>query len=196
MPTSLQTPSEDQQSFVTLTPPLAFSLDGEEYLLSLAEDEGITDLFSSVDLDQLPLDMPLWTAVLEISIILEAVALFYRKQDITGYNKKKTKCWFECEFLYLHLSILDDVTRIYWCSGMWRRLLPKSVTLEWSWNICIFRKTKWDLLMTSLLSLGLGLMCMLLDKTLCFRPLISYISVCPSLKSELHCLNTELILDH
>ncbi|XP_039977635.1 transcription factor E2F3 isoform X2 [Xiphias gladius] len=57
--TSLQPPSEDQQSFVTLTPPLAFSLDGEEYLLSLAENEGITDLFSSVDLDQLPLDMPL-----------------------------------------------------------------------------------------------------------------------------------------
>lgn len=59
MATSPQTPSEDQQSFVTLTPPLAFSLDGGEYLLSLAEDEGITDLFSSVDLDQLPLDMPL-----------------------------------------------------------------------------------------------------------------------------------------
>ncbi|XP_018556973.1 transcription factor E2F3 [Lates calcarifer] len=57
--TSLQPPSEDQQSFVTLTPPLALSLDGEEYLLSLAEDEGITDLFSSVDLDQLPQDMPL-----------------------------------------------------------------------------------------------------------------------------------------
>uniref|UniRef100_A0A8C4DIM5 E2F transcription factor CC-MB domain-containing protein n=1 Tax=Dicentrarchus labrax TaxID=13489 RepID=A0A8C4DIM5_DICLA len=58
-PTSLHPASEDQQSFVTLTPPLAFSLDGEEYLLSLAEDEGITDLFSSVDLDHLPLDMPL-----------------------------------------------------------------------------------------------------------------------------------------
>ncbi|XP_059206046.1 transcription factor E2F3 [Centropristis striata] len=58
MHTSLQPPSEDHQSFVTLTPPLAFSLDGEEYLVSLAEDEGITDLFSSVDLDQLPLDMP------------------------------------------------------------------------------------------------------------------------------------------
>ncbi|XP_070778220.1 transcription factor E2F3 [Enoplosus armatus] len=58
VPTSLQ-PSEDQQSFVTLTPPLAFSLDGQEYLLSLAEDEGITDHFSSVDLDQLPLDMSL-----------------------------------------------------------------------------------------------------------------------------------------
>ncbi|XP_044028437.1 transcription factor E2F3 isoform X2 [Siniperca chuatsi] len=58
-PTSPQPPSEDQQSFVTLSPPLAFSLDGEEYVLSLAEDEGITDLFSAVDLDQLPLDMPL-----------------------------------------------------------------------------------------------------------------------------------------
>ncbi|XP_023284271.1 transcription factor E2F3-like [Seriola lalandi dorsalis] len=57
IPTSLQPSSEDQQSFVTLTPPLAVSLDGEDYLLSLAEDEGITDLFS-VDLDQLPLDMP------------------------------------------------------------------------------------------------------------------------------------------
>lgn len=59
MHTFLQPPSEEQQSFVTLTPPLAFSLDGEEYLLNLAEDEGITDLFSSVDLDQLPLNMPL-----------------------------------------------------------------------------------------------------------------------------------------
>ncbi|KAM9340292.1 transcription factor E2F3 [Symphorus nematophorus] len=57
MPNSLQPTSEDQQSFVTLNSPLAFSLDGEEYLLSLAEDEGITDLFSSVELDQLPLDM-------------------------------------------------------------------------------------------------------------------------------------------
>ncbi|CAK6961048.1 transcription factor E2F3 [Scomber scombrus] len=56
-PTLLQSPSEDQQSFVTLTPPLAFSLDGEEYVLSLAEDEGITDLFSSVDLGSLPLDI-------------------------------------------------------------------------------------------------------------------------------------------
>ncbi|XP_041811755.1 transcription factor E2F3 [Chelmon rostratus] len=59
LPTSLQNPSEDQQNFVTLTPPLAVSLSREEYLLSLAEDEGITDLFSSVDLDQLPLDVPL-----------------------------------------------------------------------------------------------------------------------------------------
>lgn len=56
-PVSLQPPSEDQQSFVTLAPPLAFSLDGEEYLLSLAENEGITDLFS-VDLDQMPMDTP------------------------------------------------------------------------------------------------------------------------------------------
>ncbi|XP_030268799.1 transcription factor E2F3 [Sparus aurata] len=58
MPPSLHTPSQDQQSFVTLAPPMAFSMDGKEYLLSLTEDEGITDLFSSVDLDQLPLDMP------------------------------------------------------------------------------------------------------------------------------------------
>lgn len=65
--TSLQPSSEDQQSFVSLTPPLAFSLNGEEYVLNLGEDEGITDLFSSVDLDHLPLDMPiLWTAILEI----------------------------------------------------------------------------------------------------------------------------------
>ncbi|KAG8005058.1 Transcription factor E2F3 [Nibea albiflora] len=59
VPTSLQPSSGDQQSFVTLTPPLTLSLDREEYLLSLAENEGITDLFSSVDLDQLCLDMPL-----------------------------------------------------------------------------------------------------------------------------------------
>ncbi|KAM4630449.1 transcription factor E2F3 [Polymixia lowei] len=57
--TSLQPPSEDQQTFVTLTSPLALSLGGEDYLLSLGEDEGITDLFSSVDLDRLPLDLPL-----------------------------------------------------------------------------------------------------------------------------------------
>ncbi|XP_068431510.1 transcription factor E2F3 [Clinocottus analis] len=58
MHTSLQALSGDQQSFVALTPPLALSLSGEEYLLSLTEDEGITDLFSSFDLDQLPLDPP------------------------------------------------------------------------------------------------------------------------------------------
>lgn len=56
--TSCQRPAEDQQSFVSLTPPLNLSVDGEEYLLSLAEDEGITDLFSSFDLEQLPLDLP------------------------------------------------------------------------------------------------------------------------------------------
>ncbi|XP_035490153.1 transcription factor E2F3 isoform X2 [Scophthalmus maximus] len=56
--TSLQPPSEDQQSFVALSSPLAFSFDGEQYLVSLAEDEGITDLFSSVDLEQLSVDMP------------------------------------------------------------------------------------------------------------------------------------------
>ncbi|XP_054461793.1 transcription factor E2F3 isoform X2 [Anoplopoma fimbria] len=59
MHTSLQPHSGDQQSFVTLTPPLAFSVGGEDYLLSLTEDEGITDLFSSFDLDQLPLETPL-----------------------------------------------------------------------------------------------------------------------------------------
>ncbi|XP_069372902.1 transcription factor E2F3 isoform X1 [Paralichthys olivaceus] len=57
--TSLQPPSEDQQSFVTLASPLAFSVDGEQYLLSLAENGGITDLFSSVDQEQLPVKMPL-----------------------------------------------------------------------------------------------------------------------------------------
>lgn len=58
MHASLRALSGEQQSFVTLTPPLALSLSGEEYLLSLTEDEGITDLFSSFDLDQLPLDPP------------------------------------------------------------------------------------------------------------------------------------------
>ncbi|XP_029298576.1 LOW QUALITY PROTEIN: transcription factor E2F3 [Cottoperca gobio] len=57
--TSLQPPSEDPQSFVSLSPPLPFSVDGDDYLLSLAEDEGITDLFSSFELDRLPLDMPI-----------------------------------------------------------------------------------------------------------------------------------------
>lgn len=59
MLTSPQNPSKDKLIFVTLTPPLEVPVGGEEYLLSLAEDEGITDLFSSVDLDQLPLDVPL-----------------------------------------------------------------------------------------------------------------------------------------
>ncbi|XP_042361892.1 transcription factor E2F3 [Plectropomus leopardus] len=58
-PSSLRPPSEEQQSFVSLTPPLSFSVDGDEYEVNLTEDQGITDLFSSVDLDQLPLDMPL-----------------------------------------------------------------------------------------------------------------------------------------
>ncbi|XP_065804312.1 transcription factor E2F3 [Labrus bergylta] len=42
-------PSEDEQSFVCLTSPLAFSLDGKEYFLSLAKDESITDLFNSAN---------------------------------------------------------------------------------------------------------------------------------------------------
>ncbi|XP_068587403.1 transcription factor E2F3 [Cebidichthys violaceus] len=58
MHTSPQPPSGDQQSFVTLAPPLALSVGGEEYLVSLTEDEGITDLFSSFDLDHWPLDTP------------------------------------------------------------------------------------------------------------------------------------------
>lgn len=58
MSISRQPLPEDPQSFVTLAPPLNFSLDGEEYLLSLAEDEGITELFSTVDLEELPVDTP------------------------------------------------------------------------------------------------------------------------------------------
>ncbi|KAM3596833.1 uncharacterized protein V6R79_021436 [Siganus canaliculatus] len=58
-PPSTHSPSEDQQSFFTLTPPLAFSVDGGGYHVSLAEDQGITDLFSSVDLDELSQDMPI-----------------------------------------------------------------------------------------------------------------------------------------
>lgn len=55
MQTSLQS-----QSFVTLTPPSAFSIDGGEYILSLnEEEEGITDLFSSFELDHLPMDVPI-----------------------------------------------------------------------------------------------------------------------------------------
>ncbi|XP_034455251.1 transcription factor E2F3 isoform X1 [Hippoglossus hippoglossus] len=57
--TSLQPPSEDQQSFVPLASPVAFSVDGEQYLVSLADNEGITDHFSSVDLGQFPVKMPL-----------------------------------------------------------------------------------------------------------------------------------------
>ncbi|KAK1880658.1 Transcription factor E2F3 [Dissostichus eleginoides] len=54
MQTSLQS-----QSFVTLTPPSAVSIDGGEYILSLNEEEGITDLFSSFELDHLPMDVPI-----------------------------------------------------------------------------------------------------------------------------------------
>lgn len=57
--TSLQPHSEDQNSFVALTPPQACSLSEEGYLPSLAKSEGINDLFSSVDMDQLPTDVPL-----------------------------------------------------------------------------------------------------------------------------------------
>ncbi|KAL3983559.1 peroxiredoxin 5 [Sarotherodon galilaeus] len=55
--TSLQPPSEC--SFVALTPPVAFSHNEEGCVVSVADGEAITDLFSSVDLDQLPLDIPL-----------------------------------------------------------------------------------------------------------------------------------------
>ncbi|KAK0144883.1 Transcription factor E2F3 [Merluccius polli] len=43
---SSSTEGEEKQSFATLTTPLALSLGGEEYLLSLGEDEGIADHFS------------------------------------------------------------------------------------------------------------------------------------------------------
>ncbi|KAM9838597.1 transcription factor E2F3 [Aulostomus maculatus] len=56
--TSTQPPSEDQLSFVSLNPSLALSLEGEKYVLNLDEDEGITDLFSSADLEHEPLDAP------------------------------------------------------------------------------------------------------------------------------------------
>lgn len=56
MPNSLQPPPEDQHNHVVS--PLAFSLTDEEYLLNLAEDEGITDLFP-MDLDQSLGDIPL-----------------------------------------------------------------------------------------------------------------------------------------
>lgn len=55
--TSLQPSSEC--SFVALTPPVAVSHNEEGCVVSAADGEGITDLFSSVDLDQLPLDIPL-----------------------------------------------------------------------------------------------------------------------------------------
>ncbi|XP_056438795.1 transcription factor E2F3 [Gadus chalcogrammus] len=42
---------EETPSFATLTTPLALSLGGEEYLLSLGEDEGISYPFSSVELE-------------------------------------------------------------------------------------------------------------------------------------------------
>uniref|UniRef100_A0A665UFH9 E2F transcription factor CC-MB domain-containing protein n=1 Tax=Echeneis naucrates TaxID=173247 RepID=A0A665UFH9_ECHNA len=48
----VQVAVKDQHSFVTLAPPLH----GQDYLLSLAEDEGITDLFSA-DLEKLPTDV-------------------------------------------------------------------------------------------------------------------------------------------
>ncbi|XP_046874719.1 transcription factor E2F3 isoform X3 [Hypomesus transpacificus] len=42
--------------FVALSPPPALSLDGGDYLLSLGEDEGVSDLFSPFPLPLLPLD--------------------------------------------------------------------------------------------------------------------------------------------
>ncbi|XP_058474914.1 transcription factor E2F3 [Solea solea] len=57
--TPLHPPSGDQQSGgVTVTSPLTVSRDGQQYVLSLEENEGITDLFSSsVDLQSMPVDM-------------------------------------------------------------------------------------------------------------------------------------------
>ncbi|CAB1350513.1 unnamed protein product [Coregonus sp. 'balchen'] len=45
----------DQEPFIPLSPSLPLSPGGDDYLLSLGEDEGISDLFS-YDLDRLPLD--------------------------------------------------------------------------------------------------------------------------------------------
>ncbi|KAM6899577.1 transcription factor E2F3 [Xenentodon cancila] len=56
MPNSLRPPREDQHSHAA--PPLTFSVSRDEYLLNLAEDEGITDLFP-MDLGQSPMDIPL-----------------------------------------------------------------------------------------------------------------------------------------
>ncbi|KAM6959159.1 transcription factor E2F3 [Aplochiton taeniatus] len=52
-PTALLPDSEDQETFVTLTPALPLSPGGEDYLLSLGQHEGVSDLFS-YDLDCLP----------------------------------------------------------------------------------------------------------------------------------------------
>ncbi|CAL8297859.1 unnamed protein product [Lota lota] len=48
---SFSSEGEETPSFATLTTPLALSLGGEEYFLSLGEDDGISDLFSSVELE-------------------------------------------------------------------------------------------------------------------------------------------------
>lgn len=48
----------DRQSFLSLTSPLNFSPGGEERPPSAMEEQGITDLFSSVDPEQMPLDLP------------------------------------------------------------------------------------------------------------------------------------------
>ncbi|KAG7470119.1 hypothetical protein MATL_G00136320 [Megalops atlanticus] len=47
-----QIPSVTEGPFVNLSPPLL----NEDYLLSLGEEEGISDLFDAYDLDRLPLD--------------------------------------------------------------------------------------------------------------------------------------------
>ncbi|XP_060948768.1 transcription factor E2F3 [Limanda limanda] len=57
--TSLRPHSEDQQSFHTRASPVAFSVDGEQFLVSLADNDGITDHYSSDDQGQFPVKMPL-----------------------------------------------------------------------------------------------------------------------------------------
>ncbi|XP_004563726.1 transcription factor E2F3 [Maylandia zebra] len=60
MPSTLTSPQPPSEcSFVALSPPVAFSHNEEGCVVSVADGEGITDLFSSVDLDQLPQDIPL-----------------------------------------------------------------------------------------------------------------------------------------
>lgn len=102
--------SEDQHSFVTLTPSLALSPDGEQYLLSLAEDVGITDLFSCVDLDQSPVDMPLvWTAVFWKYSRFKEMGIFTQTR-YHGDTVKEQSADLNVSFLYLHLPYRDLLT--------------------------------------------------------------------------------------
>ncbi|KAF3833526.1 hypothetical protein F7725_024730, partial [Dissostichus mawsoni] len=61
-----------------------FSIDGGEYILSLNEEEGITDLFSSFELDHLPMDVPILThAVFQesISVLLQNLSIAVSTRD-------------------------------------------------------------------------------------------------------------------